>query len=38
MNYGATFNIPDSDGRDAMMYAVINNNENLVKLLIDNQA
>ena len=30
MEYGAIFNIPDSDGRDAMIYAVCNNNEHAV--------
>lgn len=33
---GAKFNVHDSDGRDAMSYAVLNNNLGLVKFLIAN--
>jgi ankyrin repeat protein len=36
MEYGAKLNITDSDGRDPLMYAIMNNNEKVVKMLLDN--
>ena len=35
--HGVTLNIVDSDGRDAMMHAIILNNKDLVQLLLDNK-
>ena len=37
MQNKATLNIPDSDGRDAMSYAVMSNNTALVRFLIENR-
>jgi ankyrin repeat protein len=37
MQNGATLDIPDSDGRDAMSHAVMSNNIALVKFLIENR-
>lgn len=37
MHFGATLDIIDSDGRDAMMYAIRSNNTNLVNFLIENK-
>ena len=37
VHFGARLDIPDSDGRDAMSYAVMSNNSNLVKFLIQNK-
>lgn len=36
LQYGARLNAVDSDGRDAMAYAVMNNNVALVELFIKN--
>jgi ankyrin repeat protein len=36
LQHGAKFNVHDSDGRDAMSYAVLNNDLGLVKFLIAN--
>lgn len=37
MNFGASLDIADSDGRDAMMYAIKNNNMNLASFLLQNK-
>lgn len=37
IEYGAKLDIVDSDGRDAIMHAIINNNEMVVKILLENK-
>ncbi len=37
IQYGAKFNILDSDGRDPLTYAVISNNQALIRMMIDNK-
>ena len=37
MSFGARLDIVDSDGRDPLIHAVIHNNENMVKLILDNK-
>lgn len=37
MEYGAKLNIVDSDGRDPLMHAIMNNNVKVVKMLLDNK-
>jgi len=36
MENGAKLNIVDSDGRDPIMYAVMQNNKETLKMLLDN--
>jgi ankyrin repeat protein len=37
LRYQAKLNIQDTDGRDPLMYAVMENNEPLIRLLMDNK-
>jgi ankyrin repeat protein len=37
IKYGAKIDVVDSDGRDAIIYSVINNNEYLLRLLLTNK-
>lgn len=36
MEHGAKLNVVDSDGRDPCDYAIMQNNEDLLKMLLDN--
>jgi ankyrin repeat protein len=37
IEYGAMINVVDSDGRDPIMHAIINNNTMVVKILLENK-
>ena len=37
IEFGAKLDVVDSDGRDAVMHAIINNNEMVVKILLENK-
>ena len=36
IKYGARMDIADSDGRDALMYAILENDTRLVELILEN--
>ena len=37
IEYGAKLNVVDSDGRDAIMHAIMNNNVMVVRILVENK-
>ena len=37
IEYGAKLNVYDSDGRDPVMYAIMNNNVMVLKILLENK-